>query len=86
MRSGEPTIVAVYVRHEYRSRGYGNELLIAAINRCRERGLVPVRIDVMTTPVKKIIEHLPEDYRRDLHVVDAIPAVLEEGMDQMLLA
>lgn len=68
--SGEPTIVGLYVRPEHRGKGAGMALLLAAIDRCRERGLVPVRVDALTTPVLRIAEKLPEEYRRDLRVSD----------------
>jgi GNAT superfamily N-acetyltransferase len=70
MMSEEPTIVALYVRHEFRRHGYGRDLMIAAIDRCRERGLVPVRVDLLSTPAQKIVENLPEEYRQDLRVFD----------------
>lgn len=68
--SGEPTIVALYVAHTHRGQGYGRELLLTAIDRCRARGLIPVRVDMLSTPAKKIIESLPDDYQADLNAHD----------------
>jgi len=69
--SGKPTIVAIYVRPKFRRKGLGRTLLMAAIDRCRERGLVPVRMDALTTPALCAAQNLPEDYRQDLRLVDA---------------
>ena len=80
--SGEPTIVAIYVRSEFRKRGLGRTLLMVAIDRCRERGLVPVRMDALTTPALRAAENMPEDYRQDLRLVDASS---EGTLDAMFL-
>ena len=68
--SGEPTIVATYVLHEYRGRGIGALLLEAAIDRMIERGLTPIRADILNTKVFGIIDRLPEEKRNLLKVVD----------------
>ncbi len=68
--SGEPTIVGVYVLPKFRRRGIGRKLMIAAIDRCRERGLVPVRVDILSTAARQTIAGLPFECREALRVVD----------------
>ena len=68
--SGEPTIVGLYVKLEFRGRGFGRALTIAAIERCRKRRLVPVRVDILSTPAKRVIDNLPEEYKKDLKIFD----------------
>ena len=68
--SGEPTIVAIYVCHEYRGRGLGRELMIGAVDRCRERGLVPVRVDALSTSALRIAQTLPPEYKSDIKLFD----------------
>lgn len=68
MLSGEPTIVGMWVHYAHRRQGVGKALLEAAIGRMIERGLTPIRLDVMSTKVGKIIEQLPEDLRGVLKV------------------
>lgn len=46
---GQSEIVAVYVREEYRRRGYAIALLRSALVRCEERGLAfPIGVDVLS--------------------------------------
>lgn len=80
--SGQPTIVAIFVRHEFRKGGYGKELMMVTIDRCRERNLVPAKIDALTTPAVRICEHLPDDYKADVRVFDMSMGGL---MDMILL-
>lgn len=68
---GQPTIVACYVRHEFRGQGYGYEIMTAAIDRMRERGLQkPYRADATSSPGLRVCQGLPEDYRADLQIHD----------------
>ncbi len=68
--SGEPTIVGIYVVPGRRREGIGRKLLIAAIERCRERGLVPVRVDILSTAARQTIAGLLAEYARALRVID----------------
>ena len=68
--SGEPTIVALYVCPEYRGRGYGRQILIDAIQRCLERGFIKIRLDVMSSAIKKIINQLPPEIKEKLNIID----------------
>lgn len=68
--NGQPTIVGVYVRPDQRGRGLGKQLFRAALMRCQERGLTPVRVDVMSTGMHKIIEDLSEEEKSLLVIHD----------------
>ena len=71
MRDGQPTIVGLYVRHEYRGRGYGRKIMLATIDRMRERGLVlPYRVDATSSHGFFACQGLPEEYRQDLDLRD----------------
>lgn len=52
---GQPSIVGVYVRPGYRRRGYGRAVFRAAIQRCLERGLTPIRVDVLSTAMRHVL-------------------------------
>lgn len=61
MNSGQPTIVGVYVEPAARGRGIGRQVFLAAIDRCIERELVPVRVDCISTGMAAlIVAVLPE--------------------------
>ena len=63
MGSGEPTIVGLWVHYDHRRDGVGQALLEAAIRRMIERGLTPVRLDVMSEKIGRIVERLPQELR-----------------------
>ena len=63
MGSGEPAIVGVYTMPEWRRHGLGLEVLQATIRRCVERGLKPVRIDVMSSGLGRLVERLPPELK-----------------------
>mgnify|MGYP001609444789 CR=1 FL=1 len=70
-RSGQPTIVGLYARHEWRGNGYGYRLMMAAIDRMRERGLPkPYRADAISSPGFRVCQGLPEEYQVDLDICD----------------
>lgn len=64
--SGQPTIVGLYVKPEYRSKGYGKDILQRAIERCIERGFENIRMDVMSLNAQKIIEKLPQKLKEKI--------------------
>lgn len=68
--SGEPTIVAVFIQPPFRGQGYGVQVFCAAVARCRERGLVPVRFDAIDPREAEIIRHLPDEYQQNVRLVD----------------
>jgi len=68
--SGQPTIVALYVAPEYRSKGYGSRILQKAVERCLERGFENIRMDVMSSNATKIIKKMPEEIQEKLDVHD----------------
>lgn len=69
-QSGQPTIVGLYVAPEYRSKGYGSQILQKAIERCLERGFENIRMDVMSSNATKIIKKLPKEIQEKLDVHD----------------
>jgi len=82
-RSGEPTIVAIYVLHEHRSYGIGYQLLEAAIDYILSKGLEPIRLDIVGSKASRMIERLSIEKRQKLNVVDqsmgeALDAILEK--------
>lgn len=66
--SGQPTIVALYVVPEFRGKGYGGKILEKAVERCMERGFNKIRMDVMSSNAKKIIDKLPENLRKNIDI------------------
>ena len=68
--SGEPTIVAIYVLHEYRKKGIGSKLLEAAVDYMLQEGLEPIRIEVLNSKVLQMINRLPIEKRQKLNVMD----------------
>ena len=67
-KPGEPTIVGVFVLPEYRRKGLGYQVLEAAVRRCIERSLVPIRIDSMSAGIMRAIDNLPEELRQHLQI------------------
>ena len=68
--SGKPTIVGLYVMPEFRRQGLGRKVLEAAIHRCIDRELIPIRIDLMSEGIKSLVEQLSEDIRQQLNAHD----------------
>ena len=68
--SGEPTIVAIYVLHEYRGEGIGFRLFEKAIDYMLQKGLEPIRVNVLNSKVLHMINRLPVEKRQKLKVVD----------------
>lgn len=67
-RTGEPTIVGLYIQPQERRKGFGTLVLERTIKRGEERGFGRLRIDVMSGWVMKIIDKLPEELRRKLDI------------------
>ncbi len=68
--SGEPTIVAVFIQPPFRGQGYGEQVFCAAVARCRERGLVPVRFDAIDLREAELVRQLPEECWNDVSLHD----------------
>jgi len=68
MESGEPTIVGLWVHYDHRRRGLGQALLEAAIRRMIERGLTPIRLDLLSSKIEGMIEQLPEGLKKVLDI------------------
>jgi len=84
MHEGQPTIVALYVRHQFRGQGYGRKILMATIDRMRERGLSkPFRADATSSPGFRACQGLSEDYQAVLEVNDMS---MGGALDIMMLA
>jgi GNAT superfamily N-acetyltransferase len=69
MRSGNPTIVGVYVVPHVRGLGIGSQLFQSAIRRCVEQSLTPVRIDALTDKMARLCDALPDGLKSVCHVV-----------------
>lgn len=70
MNTGEPSIVGLLVLTAWRRNGIGTKLMERAINRMRERGLIPVNIDVLSVNAKKLVESLDGKLKKCLIVND----------------
>lgn len=68
--NGEPTVVTIYVLHEYRASGVGYQLLEAAVDYMLSKGLEPIRVDAINSKVLRIIDRLPIEKRQKLNAVD----------------
>lgn len=76
--NGQPTIVGLWVRQEYRCQGIGRKLLEAAILRCQERGFTEkIRVEAITEPVNKLWAKIPEEIKRhcDFHNLVMFPGM-----------
>lgn len=76
MGSGEPTIVGVYIRSEYRRRGLAMALTEATIRRCQQRGFVRIRMDIVSAHFMGVLGKLSPKLRAVLDVHGCGP-----GMD-----
>jgi GNAT superfamily N-acetyltransferase len=65
-----PEIVGVFVMATHRRRGVGRELFVRAIERCRARGLVPLKATLITRMMRVLVKKLPADALRDVQIVD----------------
>jgi GNAT superfamily N-acetyltransferase len=68
MREGQPTIVGLYTIASHRRKGYGLAAMKAAIERMVERGLMPIRVDVLSTGAARTLAKLPAELRQHLKV------------------
>jgi GNAT superfamily N-acetyltransferase len=71
-----PEIVGLYVDPAWRRQGIGKRLLTRAVERMAERGLVPVRIDLLSGAAAGVVEALPHAVRQYL-VPHSRPQVLD---------
>ena len=69
--SGEPTLLTIYVKPEHRGKGYGKKLLKEAISYAKAKKKFPyLRIDILSSKVKKMIESLSEKDKKFLKIFD----------------
>ena len=70
MMNDEPTIVALFVSPDHRRHGYGATIFRTTIERCIEREMEIIRVDVISDHVMRIIANLPAELRARLNVVN----------------
>ena len=63
-KSGIPTIIAIYVKKEWRRKGIGTKLFHQTIEYMIKEKMVPIEITVFTTPVSKIIDALDDNKKK----------------------
>ena len=67
--SGDPTLVALYVKPEHRQKGYGKKLLKEAISYAKKK-FPYLRVDILSSKVKKMIQSLSEEDKKFLKIFD----------------
>ncbi len=77
MRTGEPTIVGLYILHDYRGQGIGFSLLTATINYMLSKNMEPIRLDVMNSKISRMIDRLSIEKQQKLNVVDQSGSLLD---------
>lgn len=65
-----PEIVGLFVLESHRRRGVGRELVLRAVEHCRERGLVPVRVNLLSKAASALFKTLPPTVIADLRIRD----------------
>lgn len=60
-QTGQPAIIGLYVIPKARKLGIGTRLFRAALQHCIDKKLTPVRVDVMSDAVMRMIEKLPPE-------------------------
>lgn len=68
-RSG-PEIVGAYVIGRARKLGIGTQLVRASLGLLFQKKLTPVRIGLLSEPMKKIVAKLPEDWKHRIVTYD----------------
>jgi len=69
--SGDPTLVALYIKPEHRQKGYGKKLLKEAIRYAKAKKKFPyLRVDILSSKVKKMIQSLSEEDKKFLKIFD----------------
>lgn len=67
--SGDPTLVALYIKPEHRQKGYGKKLLKEAISYAKKK-FPYLRVDILSSKVKKMIQSLSEEDKKFLKIFD----------------
>lgn len=63
-----PSIVGVYVKPDYRRRGYAIDVIERAIERLKERGAADkIHIHVMSSTMAAVLEKLPAEFNAQLN-------------------
>ena len=70
MMGGKPTIVAIYVTPEFRSRKIGTQLLEATVNHMIMEKLTPIKIEAFNSKVLRMVGCLPAETRGHIHLFD----------------
>ena len=63
-----PEIVGVYVEPTWRRLGIGRALLIQAVEHMAERGLAPVRLNLLNQAIARVYDTLPESVKEKIVV------------------
>jgi GNAT superfamily N-acetyltransferase len=63
-----PTIVALYVDPNHRGKGVGTMLLQGAVAFMLAHKMVPIKVDVLNPKVARIIDRLPEAFRKHMKI------------------
>jgi len=68
---GEPTLLTIYIKPEHRRKGYGKKLLKEAISYAKAKKKFPyLRVDILSSKVKKMIQSLSEEDKKFLKIFD----------------
>jgi len=81
LMDNRPTIVAIYVVHDYRRQGVGYRLLETTVDSMFSEGLTPIRLDVLSTKARQMINHLPVNKKQRLNIIDQSG---EQALDMIL--
>ncbi|OGF22189.1 hypothetical protein A2Y83_03560 [Candidatus Falkowbacteria bacterium RBG_13_39_14] len=68
--SGDPAIVGIYVKKEFRGKGIGTWLLQKTVEYMEKQGLVPIRVDVLNSKVLRMIKNIPSEVSNKINIVD----------------
>ena len=66
---GEPTLLTIYIKPEHRRKGYGKKLLKEAISYAKKK-FPYLRVDILSSKVKKMIQSLSEEDKKFLKIFD----------------
>lgn len=68
--SGQPTIVAIYVKPEHRGNRYAEIILQATVERCVEREFSNIRLEILSKYLRSAVAALPDPLKNSLDIHD----------------
>ena len=80
--NNQPSIVGLYVSHEFGNEGLGFKLFKKAVEFMIENDLVPIRVDVLNSKVFKIIDKLPQSHKDLIVATNFGSGMFDVIMDQ----